>query len=180
MAPLSHAGGGRSPGWRSPPGGRPWGIASSPSLCLARVSDAARRGSAQKGEVGTRGSHGEIDHLLNLLQVESPAVALVGRRGIVEPVTENDMTGSQCGADDLTHQLGPAGVHEEQFCFGRHALVLLAVFECVPDLLPDGCAARFAEAHHFMAQAPKASGQALDLCGFAAPLVSLESDGMPY
>ena len=104
--------------------------------------------------------------VLTCSRFQFATVALVGGGGIVEAVADDDLAGREGGADDFAHELGAAGIHEQQLGLGGHGMIGLAVLEGVPDLLADGRAARLAQGPDAVAERLQAVGQQLHLCGF--------------
>src|SRR6185503_862041 len=64
-------------------------------------------------EIGTRVADRKRNHAADGLEVEPAAVTLIGDRGVVEPVAENDFARAQGRTNNFAHELGAAGVHEQ-------------------------------------------------------------------
>ncbi len=134
------------------------------------------RHAQQQGQMRADGTHRKLDHAADQFQIKLSSVALIGGGGIVEAVTQDDLAGGQRGLNHLTHQLGAAGVHEEQLRLRHHQVVRLAVLEQVADLFSDGSAARLTEGSRTMAQLAEPVGQQCHLRALAPTLSALEAD----
>ena len=68
-----------------------------------------------EGEVGLEIGRGDAFELLDQGQGQAPAIALVGRGGAAEAITEHPVAGRQGRGNPLLHVLGPVGGIEQQF-----------------------------------------------------------------
>jgi hypothetical protein len=130
----------------------------------------------EEGEVGASPADGEGDYFPDLFGIESAAMDLIGDGGIEKAVAEDNLAGGEGGTDDLTDELGAAGVEEEKLGLGGHVLIGFAVLEGVADFFADGGAARFAQNAHGAAKGAEAFGKGGDLGGFAAAFGAFEGD----
>ena len=135
-----------------------------------------QRNIEQQREVWLGFANGQVDGLLHLDQVESTPVALIGQRGIVKTVAQNNRAPGQGGADCLLNKLRPAGVHEQQLGVGRDRLVAGGVLDHVADGFADGRAARLTERDGFPSGIGQSLGQSPNLGGFSTPLDAFERD----
>src|SRR5262249_21409459 len=82
--------------------------------------------------------------------------------------------------DDFADELSAAGVHEEQFRFGCHGLICLAVLEGVADFLADGRATRFAQQLDGPAERAQALREQRDLRRLAASLCAFKRNKQTF
>ena len=147
------------------------------SLARAQPVFADRLGNFQEHcQIRARVADGEIDDVLHGLQIELSTVALIRGGGIVEAVTDDDLTAREGGADDFADELGATGVHEQQLGLAGHGRVGVAVLERVADFLADGRAAGFAEDLHRVSPLLQSLDQQRQLRAFARAFVALKCD----
>jgi len=113
-------------------------------LALLAAQPDFRRAVQVDGHVGRQTAGGEDRDLAQRGQVKSPAVALVGQRGIVEAVAQNGLAGRQRRADHLPDVLGAGRAEEQRLRLRRHDRALRPVEQDVAHLLADARAARLA------------------------------------
>src|SRR5688572_13230348 len=134
------------------------------------------RNAQKKCEVRPDAIDGKFNDAFNSLQVEPTPVALISDRRIVKAVAKHNLTSGERRTDNLTHQLRSACVHQEQLRFRSHRQVRGTVFERVPDLFTDGCAAGLTKLADWQMDGLQAFSQPNDLRRFTATFRSLEGD----
>lgn len=66
----------------------------------------------EQGQVRARSAYGKINDRLDQAQIQLSAVALVCCGGVVETVTQHDLTGFKRRPNNLAHELGATCVHQ--------------------------------------------------------------------
>ena len=115
----------------------------------------------------------EVVEVLQELHVDAASIALVGERGVGEPVAHHPLAACERRADHLRHHLR-ARRQEEQHLASRHGRVLHLVAHERADQLRHPRAAWLARHDDFLSLLPEPFGQGLHLSGLAAALRSLE------
>jgi hypothetical protein len=134
------------------------------------------RDDKKKCNLGSRVANGHVNDGFHHLEIQLATVALVRSGRIVESIADDNFSGGESGANDLTDKLSSAGVHQKQFCLGSHRFVLSAVLERVANFFADGSAARLANGTNRITLETQMFGKQRDLRGFAASFGAFETD----
>ena len=105
---------------------------------------------------------------------------MIGDRRIVKPVAQYNFTCLERRTNDFPHELGAAGVHEQELRLGSHGAVLFAVLEGVADFLADRSAAGFAQEADAPARVAQPLGEKADLGRLASALGAFQCDEDPF
>ena len=118
------------------------------------VSRRAREGAGgihveHEREVGTDAAAPQPVGATHEAVVETAGTGLVGVRGVEVAVAHDDGTATERRLDHLAHELGAAGLVEQQLALVRH-LGIGGIQEDCPDLLGDGRATRLAQGNNLV------------------------------
>jgi RNA polymerase sigma factor (sigma-70 family) len=116
------------------------------------------------------------------IEIETPAISLVCRRGVGKAITEDDFSTPQGRRNDFAHQLRSAGREKEHLGPLRHLRVIL-IQENIPNALGYRRSPRFPDkVHGRLPHIPACAGllqsfeEQLRLCRLAAEIESFECD----
>lgn len=122
----------------------------------------------QQRQVRCDGMGGQSIEPLQHGEVQSPAVALVGQRGVGKAVTEDHGSSSERRFDDLRNMLAPGGKHEKGFGLWGDRLAG-TIKEDGPNLFCQWCAPRFPGFHRQVSLAAQSVGQEFGLINGEGP-----------
>ena len=109
------------------------------------------------------------------IEIDAASIGLVGRRGIDEPIAEDDRAALERRGDHLGNELGARSFEDEKLGQAAH-LLPIRIEHHRAQSLAHGRAARFAQAQHLMAETLEHMGQNGDMRALPRPFATFEGD----
>ena len=125
--------------------------------------------------VGAQATGGRAVELGDAREIDAARVALVGGRGVVEAVAQDDLAGRERRSDDLVDELGSARLVEQDLRRDAQLRVVGVEQDAAHRLADDGTA-RLAQHAHGQSGGLELLGEEPDLRRLAGALTALEGD----